>query len=309
MPRGVSLTLTESAAVGLFFIQRYRFLTIDQFARAADLNRSTAADQLRFFERRGMLGYFGNTGLAGHGKTPKAYFLTRKGWELLHRESDIPPELLGTHKEIKVEARWSPQMYHRLRTVDVLISAEVAVRKRSHLVMVKTFLEYRRVKRGSQITRETTDYVDTLETAENRIVPDAAFILENRDTKKRALFFVEMDMATERIVSYVLRDSRMTLHYKLSQYDRYLKSMRFRDTYAAYGEFRGFTVLFVTLGRERVEHVRAEMQDLSSTFADYFRFTTFDAAMGDFLGAIWKSRSVSDMNVYPLVREESAVSD
>ena len=85
--------------------------------------------------------------------------------------------------------------------------------------------------------------------------------------------------------------------------------MRFRDTYAAYGEFRGFTVLFVTLGRERVEHVRAEMQDLSSTFADYFRFTTFDAAMGDFLGAIWKSRSVSDMNVYPLVREESAVSD
>jgi hypothetical protein len=73
MPRGVSLTLTESAAVGLFFIQRYRFLTIDQFARAADLNRSTAADQLRFFERHGMLGYFGNTGLAGHGKTPACF--------------------------------------------------------------------------------------------------------------------------------------------------------------------------------------------------------------------------------------------
>ena len=45
MPRGVSLTLTDSAAVGLFFIQRYRFLTIDQFARVVDLNRSTAADQ------------------------------------------------------------------------------------------------------------------------------------------------------------------------------------------------------------------------------------------------------------------------
>src|SRR6266850_1599039 len=186
MPRGVSLTLTESAAVGLFFIQRYRFLTIDQFARAADLNRSTAADQLRFFERRGMLGYFGNTGLAGHGKTPKAYFLIRKGWELLHRESVIPPEILGTHKEIKVEARWSPQMYHRLRTVDLLIALEVAVRKRPRLALIKTFLEYRRVKRGSQITRETTDYVDTLETADNRIVPDAAFILENRETRRRA---------------------------------------------------------------------------------------------------------------------------
>jgi hypothetical protein len=35
MPRGVSLTLTESAAVGLFFIQRYRFLTINHFTHAA----------------------------------------------------------------------------------------------------------------------------------------------------------------------------------------------------------------------------------------------------------------------------------
>lgn len=303
MPRGATLTLTDSTTVGLFFIQRYRFLTIDQFARATEANRSTVGDQLRFFERHGMLGYFGNTGLAGHGKTPKAYFLTRKGWELLQRESDIPPELLGTHKEIKVEARWSPQMYHRLRTVDLLISAEVAVRKRPHLAMVKTFLEYRRMKRGNQIARETTDYVDNQETAENRIVPDAAFILENRDTKKRALFFVEMDMATERIVSFVLRDGRMTLHYKLEQYDRYLNSSRYRQTYEAFGDFRFFTLLFVTLGEQRVENVRREMQDLSATLSDYYRFTTFDQAMGDFLGAIWKSRSVSDTKSYPLVRE------
>ena len=85
MPRGSSLTLPDSTVLGLFFIQRYRFLTIDQFARAADLNRSTASDQLRFLERFCLLGHFGNTGLAGHGKTPKAYFLTRKGWEVLLR--------------------------------------------------------------------------------------------------------------------------------------------------------------------------------------------------------------------------------
>lgn len=303
MPRGAHLTLTESATAGLFFIQRYRFLTIDQYARATEANRSTAGDQLRFFERHGLLGYFGNTGLNGHGKTPKAYFLTRKGWEILQRESDIPPELLGTHKEIKVECRWSPQMYHRLRTVDLLIALEVAVRNRPRLSLVKTFLEYRRVKRGTQIVRETTDYVDTAEIAENRIVPDAAFILENRVTRKRALFFLEMDMATERIVSYVLRDSRITLHYKLSQYDRYLKSLRYQETYKVFGDFRFFTLLFVTLGRERVDNVRAEMQDLDDSLSDYYRFSTFDVAMGDFLGAIWKSRSLTDVSVYPLVRE------
>jgi predicted ArsR family transcriptional regulator len=83
MPRGKNPTLTDAAAFGLFFIQRYRFLTIDQFARIASLNRSTASGQLRFLERQGFLHHFGNTRLSGHGKTPKAYFLTRKGFDLL----------------------------------------------------------------------------------------------------------------------------------------------------------------------------------------------------------------------------------
>ena len=63
MPKGKSLTLSEEAAIGLFFIQRYRFLTIDQFARVACLNRTTASHQLRFFELAGMLGHFGNAKL------------------------------------------------------------------------------------------------------------------------------------------------------------------------------------------------------------------------------------------------------
>jgi hypothetical protein len=300
------LSLSAASLLGLFYIQRYRFLTIGQYARIASLNHDTATKQLRRFEERGLLGYFGNTGLRGHGKTPKAYFLTRKGFELLHRESDIPPELLGSHKEVKVESRWSPQMYHRLRTVDLMISAEVAVRKRPHLSMVQTFLEYRRMKRGNHIVRETTDFVANEEIADNRIIPDAAFILENIETKRRGLFFVEMDMATERIVSHITRDSRLTLHYKISQYDRYLQSLRYSHTYAPYGDFRFFTLLFVTLGEQRVENIRREMGNLPADLARYYRFATFEKAMDDFLGAIWRSRTLSDETVYPLVREDTA---
>src|SRR5215211_2555638 len=224
MARSVYWSLTDSGALGLLCIQRYRFLTINQFARVTDLHHSTAADKLRFFEQHGWLGSFGNTRLAGHGKTPKAYFLTRKGFDLLREESDFPPELLGTYKEIKVEARWSPQMYNRLRTVDLLISLEVAGRERSHLTLVHTFLEYRRLKRGNQLVRETTDYVDTQESAENKIIPDAAYILENTKTDRRALFFLEMDMATERITMSFMGSKQTVLHQKFSQYDRYLKS-------------------------------------------------------------------------------------
>src|SRR2546423_1429264 len=97
------LTLTRSAVLGLVFIQRYRFLTIDQFARAAGMKRPAASVQLRELERHELLGHFGNVGMRGFGKTPKVYFLKRRGYELLLRESDIPHEMIGTHKETFVE--------------------------------------------------------------------------------------------------------------------------------------------------------------------------------------------------------------
>jgi hypothetical protein len=296
------LTLTDSAAVGLFYIQRYRFLTIDQFTRAASMKRPAASEQLRELERHGILGHFGNIGMPGIGKTPKVYFLKRKGWELLTRESGIPPELIGTHKETHVEAKWSPQMFHRLRTVDLLIAAEVAVRGRAHLSLMRTFLEYRMVKRGNRLQRETTDFVGPEETSENRIVPDAAFILENIDTGRRGLFFLEMDMATERIVTQITHDKRITLRYKIEQYDRYLAGGRFARAYSPFGEFRYFTLLFVTIGETRVNNIRNALADLPKELHDYYRLTTFDAAMGDFFGQIWKSRLFSDTMAYSLVR-------
>jgi Replication-relaxation len=194
-------------------------------------------------------------------------------------------------------------MYHRLATIDLLIALECAVLKRPHLAIVKTFLEYRRVKRGERIVQETTDYVDTTESAETKIIPDAAFVLENRESKARALYFLEMDMATERITSAYTSANQTVLHQKFSQYDRYLKSFRYTNTYQEYGEFRAFTMLFVTLTETRSENVRGELQDLEESLSDYYRFTTFEKAMGDFLGAIWKSRSITDVSVYPLVRE------
>jgi len=49
------VTLTERAVAGLFCVQRYRFLTIDQFARASGLHRITAANKLLFFQQCGVL--------------------------------------------------------------------------------------------------------------------------------------------------------------------------------------------------------------------------------------------------------------
>jgi hypothetical protein len=292
--------ISAGTLTGLHFNNKYRFLTIEQFARMAGFSRYHSAEVLRDLERWGYVGYFGYIGIPGHGKTPKVYYLKRKGWELLLTEFQGTEDLVP-YQEVHKETTWTPQMYHRLRIIDLLLSAEIAIRNRPHLMMVKPFLEYRMVKKGNSVARETTDFVSVPEIPDNKLVPDGAFILENIETQKRTLFFIEMDMATERIVSNIPRDVRTTLHHKITQYDRYLKSQKYVQTYASFGEFRYFTLLFVTIGEQRLENVRRNMQDLPAELAKFYRFTTFEQAMGDFLGPVWNSRLLTDTALYPLV--------
>src|SRR5215217_4284773 len=154
MDAGESLIVTPGAVLGLFYIQRYRFLTITQFARVTGLSYHHSADLLRGFAARGHVGHFGHVRIPGHGKTPKAYYLKRKGWELLRRTSDIPEELIGSFIEAHLETSWSPQMYHRLRLIDLVIALEVGMRSRPQLNLVRTFVEYRRTKKAGRIARE-----------------------------------------------------------------------------------------------------------------------------------------------------------
>src|SRR3954452_14878417 len=67
-PRG--LMLTRGTLTGLACIQKYRFLTIPQFARTANFSIFHARDVLRTLEGRGALGFFGYVSIPGQGRTP-----------------------------------------------------------------------------------------------------------------------------------------------------------------------------------------------------------------------------------------------
>jgi hypothetical protein len=43
--------------------------------------------------------------------------------------------------------------------------------------------------------------------------------------------------------------------------------MRYAQKYKDFGDFGYFTLLFVTFGEERVQHIRAQMRDLSEELA------------------------------------------
>src|SRR5437868_2727366 len=67
----MALTLTPGTGLGLFFIQRYRFLTITQYARAAALSYDHAAETLRRFELHGLIGYFGHVRIPATERPPR----------------------------------------------------------------------------------------------------------------------------------------------------------------------------------------------------------------------------------------------
>lgn len=294
---------SEQLMLGMYFIQRYRFLTVKQFAAITGLRDKSASEALLRLERQGFLDHFGNVGIRGYGKTPKVYYLKRRGYDLLVEESGIPAELISGFKSTKINTRWSPQMYHRLATLDALIALEVAVQQRPHLAVVETFIEYRQQKRERTWQAETTDYVAPEETSENRIVPDAGFVIENIDSERRALFLIEIDMGTERITSKLAHGKRFSVHHKMIQYDRYLQGGRFQQKYAAWGEFKFFTLLFITTTEARRDNMRGAMADLPPALHSYYRFNVLDTVLADFFNDQWRARSMSDDTNYRLIRE------
>jgi len=273
---------------GLLAIHAYRFLSINQFAKASDLKPSFVRDLLRDYERRHVLGSIGNVGIKGVGKTPKLYYLTRKGYGVLLEASGLRDDELGAFVPAHTNTRWSPAMYHRMATVDLMLAMESSLSVTSHLRLVDSRIEYRRVKRGRGVVPETSDFVALPEAAGNRIVPDAAFVFEKTLTGARALFFLETDMGTERITRGT--KTGYSIIDKMRQYERYLTGGRFADTYRVWGDFKFFTLLFVTNSPERVQNIRRAVSALDPKLHAYFQLTTFESVQNDFLGANWYSR-------------------
>lgn len=295
------LQLSAQTLRGLYFLNKYRFLTISQFAAVTGYSYQYAKELLRGLQKHKAVDFFGYQPVSGHGKTPKVYYPTERAWTYVMLESaQYDAETIGRFVPIPEEITWTPEMYHRLRIIDLFVALELAVEKHEQLSIEKTFLSYRRVPKT--LIRETTDYVSEPQTSDMRIVPDGAFILKNHETDNAGLFFLEVDMGTERLTAPKSRDQRSTIKGKLELYDRYLSTGRFAATYQDYGKFRSFLLLFVTQSPERTENIRQVCQTFPSQFHAYYRFATIADATTDFLGRIWSSRSATDTVRYALVR-------
>ena len=262
----------------------------------------SASDLLLRLERQKLLDHFGNVGIRGYGKTPKVYYLTKRGHRLLAEEIDAVGQAVGPFRQVNVNTRWSPLMYHRLATLDVLSYVERDCGQLREYELLGTLVEYRREQVAGRWRKETTDYVSNSKDPADKIVPDAGFALRHRQSGKRALFLIEVDRGTTRLTTNQDDADIATYTLKLAQYDRYLASGRIKHRHPRLGQFNGFHLLTITTSAERIANMRAAAVSLPPAFHRYFRFSTLDTVGHQFLHDGWVSRDRADNNTYPLIR-------
>lgn len=302
MSRVIDLVVTPVTLCVLSSLIWYRHLTVIQVATISGLRKKSASELLLRLERQKLLSSFGNVGIRGYGKTPKVYFLTRRGHRILAEECyaagrDIPP-----FQPINVTTRWSPLMFHRIATLDVLSYVERDCGSLNEYELVGTLVEYRRQKVGTRWRKETTDFVANTKDPADKIVPDAGFAMRHRATGKSALFLIEVDCGTMRLDTSIEDEDIATFIAKLGQYDRYLASGRIRDRHPQLGQFNGFHLLTVTTSTKRITNMRTAARSLSPKFHKFFRFCTFDQVRQSILHEDWLSRDHADHNMYRLIK-------
>lgn len=281
-------------------ILRYRYLTVSQVATQCGANHKSTSAMLLRLERQKYLGSFGNIGIRGYGKTPKVYFLTKRGYSVVAEELDAQGRSPSPYRQVNLNSRWSPLMYHRLATLDVLSYIERDCRALQGYELLGTLVEYRREKVGKQWRKETTDVVSN-DAGAPKIVPDAGFALQNTATGQRALFLIEVDQGTTRIETNQTGNVA-SFTCKLEHYDRYLASGRVRKRYPNLGDFTGFRLLTVTTSNTRIANMRQAAARLALNFHQYYRFSTFDAVREHMFHSDWLNRDYQDQTTYSLIK-------
>ena len=296
------ISISDTTLRALSAICAYRYLTVAQVSTITGVNAKSASEMLLRLERHGLLDHFGNVGIRGYGKTPKVYFLTRRGHAVLSEEHEALGQPVHPYRQVNVSTRWSPLMYHRLATLDVISFIERDCAKLSGYDLLGTLVEYRREKIGSRWRKETTDFVADSTNAADKIIPDAGFALKHRKSGRQALFLIEVDRGTERLTTTQSDTEIATFTSKLAQYDRYLVSGRSQNRFPKLGQFAGFHVLVITTSDARIKNMRKAARSLPASFHHLYRFSTLECVSQNVLHDSWLNRDHADQTTHQLIK-------
>lgn len=239
----VTRSLIKSDAVLLASTMEYRVVSIRQLAIINQRSCQVVRRRLRALEDRGLIikrpfGYG-----RGLGRPEEIVTLSPQGLELLSENGfDIPPSCsppdLKTHPiDHDLLKNWFRLHWIHLRKCIPVLSFE--------------YLSPKNQPPGMNLLPRLDIAGEQSGTMANMIIPDGIFVLKHKKTGQAILFFLEVDMGSESMVSR--RKNTNTIHHKILGYREVYQNNYYKHFEKAFdASFNGFRVLFLVNRDDRV---------------------------------------------------------
>jgi hypothetical protein len=256
--KGVPFALTERDFAILEALNRFRFLRTSQIKHLLFSENKTVQSthrRLKYLFHNKYVGRVTPYVQYGQGNTETAYFLDKKGIELL-KENDIDIYPYSYHKPGQVRFKF---LHHSLDISEFRVYLEIALK--DHLVVeLKRFVTdfEMRLHIGQAVGKKRYRLYDEIIHPVNKqtyiVYPDALIIFTGKGEyqKFQRLFFLEIDRGTEGLTK--IKD-------KVIGYNLY----REQKIFTKYGKFPDFTVLFQTSSEKRAGNMRDYLTDVKGT--------------------------------------------
>jgi len=154
-------------------------------------------------------------------------------------------------------------LLHTLQLNDLRIAFELACKNSARVNMVGFIPEYRAVVDEKGLIKRVVEDVAMARDQdgsgqEKRFIPDAVTCLENPANKKKILLFIELDLATEKLVSE--KTEKYSVMKKMMLYRDYQRQKGFERYNRTFDYlFKGFRVLIVMNNQRRIQMLRKEL--------------------------------------------------
>jgi len=286
----------------LSLIAEHGILTVTQIAAFTERSRQVVRRRMRFFISEGLI----MTRMRGYGRGPgrpeDIIFFTEKGVMLFRNEGIIADQVTCiTEKTIEalpidhcLLVNWF--YIHSLKI-------ERAISKLSVHYLSSNLTSLERNEHNESIRnlhiRMKNEAGETFQ-----FIPDAVFSIRNEKIEKELLFFLEVDMDTEPISSWV-RNSK-DIRQKILNYQALFRNGHYRTFEEIFkAKFNGFRLLFLVNSAARLASLSRLAQEMPPS--DFIWLTNQEKMFSDGLSAeIWVRGGKTDRSPQSIIGSDLA---
>lgn len=274
----MSYRLTERDLQVPVLLKDYSLLTTSNIQKLLYPNLSKAQSRLKMLQKSGLVKRFAYPLLSCNGgRCEFVYHLPNKSKVILKT------------------------VVHTVKLNDIRIAFELASQKSEGINLIDFITEYKTEVIDGTFRRIIEDKSEEpiIPGRSKRFIPDAVVCFENSATKNRGLFFLELDLASERLFSS--NPDRYTVLGKLLLYKDYLVTKGFKKYSGMFDwEFKGFRVLVVLNNQNRIQRIRKKLtQEGVRKFIWFSEFQ--EISEGAVFDKIWLKPDIGDDNKYSIL--------